>query len=90
MKNTLLLILLAGMLGGCTRTQEEGTLEHLNTHPNGLEVYKYYYEDGNYVFVSKFKGSNVNTVTWNERHNKHTYTYGNVIYENDSIVITRK
>lgn len=87
MKKLIILILFAGVLAGCT---ESGTLQRLNTHPNGIEVYRYYYEDGAYVYISKFKDSNVHTVTWEEKHGKTTTIKGNIIYENDSIIITRK
>ncbi len=87
MRNLLLLTLL--IMTGCKT--EKGTFEHLGTHEDsGVEVYRYYYDDNCFVYISKFKDSPINTVTWTERHGKSTTTQGNIILENDSIVIMRK
>jgi uncharacterized lipoprotein NlpE involved in copper resistance len=102
MKKTILSLLAVATLTmmGCT---EKGTMEHMNTSEDGLEVYKYYYDDGVFVFISRFKDQpNVETATWKQRHGKSTTTRGNIIIkaetylpenivmENDSMIVLRK
>jgi len=82
--------LLAICLLSCT---DAGTIEQVDKGNNyNIEVFKYYYEDGAYVYVSRFKNTpNVVTTTWRETQGKRTVTKGNVtVFENDSIKVILK
>lgn len=79
----LIYILLLFVLFSC---EDAGTLKQVDQGNNEqIEVYKYYYSDGNYVYVARFKDqSNIVSTTWKEQQ-------GNVvIFENDSIQIILK
>lgn len=70
-----------------------GTVEHVNMGDDAnIEVIRYYYTDGNYVYISRFKNEpNILTTTWNEPQGKYTIRRGNVvIFENDSIQVILK
>jgi ABC-type Fe3+/spermidine/putrescine transport system ATPase subunit len=87
MKN-LIYILLIFVLFSC---ENAGTLKQVDQGNNEqIEVYKYYYSDGNYVFVARFKDQqNIVSTTWKEQEGK--VTKGNVvIFENDSIQVILK
>ena len=82
--------MLAVVLSSCT---DAGTLEKVDKGNNQkIEVFKYYYEDGNYVYVARFKDTpNVVSTTWTEQRGKAIVTQGNVvIFENDSIQVVLK
>lgn len=72
--------------------EKAGTLQKVDNggHPK-LEVYRYYYADGSFVYVSRFKdNTNVVTTTWDESDGDDTVKRANiVIYENDSIKVSR-
>jgi hypothetical protein len=92
MKKILLSLSIFAISLGMVSCVEKGTMQHLNTSEDGLEVYKYYYDDGFFVYISRFKDQpNVQTSSWQEQQGKTTVTRGNVvIYENDSIVVMQK
>ena len=82
--------MLAVVLSSCT---DAGTLERVDKGNNEqIEVFKYYYDDGNYVYVARFKDTpNVVSTTWKVQQGKNRVTKGNVvIFENDSIQIVFK
>lgn len=90
MKKLITLALSLIILNSCTPA---GTLEHVNKGINdSIEIYKYYFEKGNYVYISRFKNEHkVITTTYDEQQGKSHETIGNVIiFENDSIQIIRK
>lgn len=82
--------MLAVVLSSCT---DAGTLERVDKGNNEeIEVFKYFYDDGVYVYVARFKDTpNVVSTTWSEQQGKTTITKGNVvIFENDSIQVMLK
>jgi hypothetical protein len=89
----LLFVLLAGVLISCG--PDAGTLQSVDQGNNPeIEVFKYYYTEGGYVYVARFKDSRqVVTTTWSN-FNPATKTHdihGNVIiYENDSVQVVLK
>ncbi|MDX9747427.1 MAG: hypothetical protein RBT57_02900 [Paludibacter sp.] len=83
---TVLLTFLALTLPSCT---DAGTLIRVDNGNNGnIEVYRYFFDDGEYVYVARFKDSpNVVSTTWSEYNPalKMFITKGNVaLFENDS------
>jgi hypothetical protein len=88
---TLILGLFLISLLSCTKA---GTLEHINRQDinSNIEVYRYFFEDGEFVYVSRFKNEpKVQTTTWSEIEGKHSHIRANiVIYENDSIIVMKK
>lgn len=92
MGRLLILFMTFFFLVSCNEPQ--GTTEFVNKEDKNskIEVYRYWYGHGSYVYVSRFKDEpNVQTTTWTERQGKTTVTKSNVvIYENDSIQIIRK
>ncbi|CAB4577946.1 MAG: hypothetical protein F2563_03575 [Actinobacteria bacterium] len=89
--NTIVLLsFLAISLFSCT---DAGTLVKVDEGNNDeIEVLKYFYSDGAYVYVARFKDTpNVVSTTWNEVHGKTTVRIGNVvIFENDSVQVLLK
>jgi len=86
----ILYTMLALVLYSCT---DSGTLERIDKGNNQqIEVFRYFYDDGRYVYVARFKDTpNVVSTTWSEQHGKQTITKGNVvIFENDSIEVILK
>ena len=82
--------MLAVVLSSCT---EAGTLKRVDKGNNEqIEVFKYFYDDGSYVYVARFKDTpSVVSTTWSEQHGKTRVTKGNVvIFENDSIQVVFK
>jgi len=78
------------VLSSCT---EAGTLERIDKGNNEqIEVFRYYYTDGGYVYVARFKNTpNIVSTTWTEHQRKQRVTKGNVvIFENDSIQVISK
>lgn len=76
-----------------TSCEDAGTLKRIDKGNNQqIEVFKYYYDDGNYVYVARFKDTpNVVSTTWIEQQGKTRVTKGNVvIFENDSIQVVLK
>ena len=65
------------MLFSCTPA---GTVENLTADPNSdIEVYEYYYSDGNSIYVARFKDQpKVVTTTWVEQHGKSSTTHKSV------------
>jgi hypothetical protein len=64
---------------------DAGTLKEIDKGGNqDIEVFKYYYDTGEYVYISRFKDNpNVVTTTWSEQHGKQVVTEGNIaIYKN--------
>ncbi len=83
-------VLLAVVLSSCT---DAGTLKQVDKGNNEqIEVFKYFYDDGEYVYVARFKDTpNVVSTTWQEQKGKVRVTKGNVvIFENDSIQVVLK
>lgn len=83
-------LLVAVLFTGCSNA---GTLERIDKGDNEqIEVFKYFYDDNQYVYVARFKDiSNVVSTTWQERQAKTRVTRGNVvIFENDSIQVVLK
>ena len=62
---TIISILTLLLLYSCT---DSGTLVRISTDEDApIEVYKYYYADGEYVYVARFKAdTTVTTITWSE------------------------
>jgi hypothetical protein len=82
--------MLAVVLSSCT---DAGTLKRVDKGNNEqIEVFKYYYDDGDYVYVARFKDTpNVVSTTWSQQQGKARVTKGNVvIFENDSIQVVLK
>ena len=82
--------IIAVFLSSCT---DAGTLERVDKGNNEqIEVYKYFYDNGEYVYVARFKDTpNVVSTTWSEQQGKTRITKGNVvIFENDSIQVVLK
>jgi len=82
--------MLAVVLSSCT---DAGTLKRVDKGNNEqIEVFKYFYDDGEYVYVARFKDTpNVVSTTWSEQQGKTRVTKGNVvIFENDSIQVVLK
>lgn len=72
---------------------EAGTLNKIDKGNNeDIEIYKYYYEYGSYVYITRFKNCpNVVTTTWKEQQGNNLVTKGNIlIMENDSINIKKQ
>ena len=83
-------VMLAVVLSSCI---DAGTLERVDKgHNEQIEVFKYFYDDGVYVYVARFKDTpNVVSTTWSEEPGKTRVTKGNVvIFENDSIQVVLK
>jgi hypothetical protein len=77
------IILAALLLISC---QDAGTLEQIDEGSNqDIEVFRYYYAKGSYVYVARFKNCpNVVSTTWSESSGKGSVTKGNVsIFENE-------
>lgn len=90
MKKLITLALGLIILNSCTPA---GTIEHVNKGLNDtIEIYRYYYSDGNYVYVSRFKHEpKIVTTTYQEPSGDSEVTRGNVIIlDNDSILMIRK
>ena len=82
--------MLAVVLSSC---EDAGTLKNVDKgHNDKIEVYKYYFDEGEYVYVARFKDQpNVVSATWQEQQGKVRVTKGNVvIYENDSVQVVLK
>ena len=62
---TIISILTLLLLYSCT---DSGTLVRISTDEDApIEVYKYFYADGEYVYVARFKAdTTVTTTTWSE------------------------
>lgn len=76
-----------------TSCEDAGTLKRVDKGNNQqIEVFEYYYDDGDYVYVARFKDTpNVVSTTWSEQQGKTRVTKGNVvIFENDSIQVVLK
>lgn len=83
-----------------TACTEAGTKEKVGAdYFDDVEIYRYYYDDGDFVYVAKHKSSpDITTTTWRESHGKTSTTRGaisidstnTVLYENDSIIVIRK
>jgi hypothetical protein len=98
MKKTLLILCVFTMLviNGCSFSpaghfEPLGNAVPISDKPE-IEVYKYFYSKGNYVYISRFKNQpNIQTTTWQQSNGKTTTTLSNVvIFENDSIVVMKK
>ncbi len=91
MKKIIIASIIAVIFTACTPA---GTMEMVSplSDTSNVEVYRYYYDKGCWVYISRFKDQpNIQTTTWTVRHGKTSTTMGNVvIYENDSIQIIRK
>jgi hypothetical protein len=73
--------------------KDAGTLVPVDKgNNNQIEVFRYYYDTGEYVYIARFKNvPSIVTTTWEERHGKQTIKKGNItIFENDSIQIILK
>ena len=82
--------MLVVVLSSCT---DAGTLKRVDKGNNEqIEVFKYFYDDGEYVYVARFKDTpNVVSTTWQEQQGKVRVEKGNVvIFENDSIQVVLK
>lgn len=82
--------MLAVVLSSCT---DAGTLTRVDKGNNEqIEVFRYFYDDGAYVYVARFKDHpSVVSATWEEQLGKTRVTKGNVvIFENDSIQVVLK
>ena len=82
--------MLAVVLSSCT---DAGTLERVDKGSNEqIEVFKYFYDNGEYVYVARFKDTpNIVSTTWQQQQGKTRVTKGNVvIFENDSIKVVLK
>lgn len=90
--NIIFLMVLLISLTFTSCSKEPGTKEFLSTKNDGIEVYKYWLSNGDYVYVSKFKKQpNIITTTWEESTGKTEVTKANVvIFENDSIIVYQK
>ncbi|MBP7119223.1 hypothetical protein KBA63_03990 [Candidatus Woesebacteria bacterium] len=91
MRYTIILFALMFLFFACT---PKGTVEPLNQFDkdSNIEVFRYYFDDGQYVYVARFKDSpNVLSTTWKQHVGKQTVTRGNVvIFENDQIQVIQK
>jgi hypothetical protein len=87
---SIILILLVFVLFSC---EDAGTMLKVDrgNHEN-IEVYKYYYDKGEYVYVARFKDQpEIVTSTWSKQKGKTRVKRGNVtIFENDSIKVILK
>ena len=82
---TILVIAFVTIIISCTK---KGTNQVISSPDPNLEITKYFYEDGEYIFIAKYKNGAQKTesLTWKERHGKVVYTRGAItIYESDSI-----
>ena len=90
MKKIRLLIILLFSLILLSSCEDAGTMEQVDqgNNPN-IEVYRYFYSDGNFIYIARFKDQpNVVTTTWQEGKNQ---IKSNVtIFENDSIKVILK
>lgn len=77
-------LLLVTVLSSCA---DAGTLKQIDKGGNeNIEVFKYYYDTGEYVYISRFKDNpNVITTTWSEQHGKQVVTEGNITISKDVI-----
>lgn len=85
-----LCLFFSSMLLSCHKS---GTFKKVDNGNNkDIEIYKYYYEYGSYVYITKFKNCpNVVTTTWIEQQGHNVITKGNIlIMENDSINFIKK
>ena len=88
MYNKFLVILVAIVLltlSSCL--PEAGTLEKKDSISNSkVEVYKYFYKDGEYVLIGRFKDTpNIIGTTWVEQQGKfYSIKRSITIFENDS------
>lgn len=97
MKKILYLLIFSFLVNSC---KEAGTKEKIGAdYFDDVEIYRYYYEENEYVYVAKHKSSpDIITTTWSERNGKTNTIRGaisidstnNVLYENDSIIVIRK
>ncbi len=82
MKKTIIAVfLLSAFMVSCTTTPK-GTTEFLH-NDDDVMVYRFYYDDGKYIFISKFKDEqHIETTTWEETEgsgkSRHTVTKGNI------------
>lgn len=84
--------ILAVVLSSC-ECEDTGTLKRIDKGNNQqIEVFKYYYRRGEYVYVARFRDTpNVVSTTWSEQQGRTRVTKGNVvIFENDSIQVVLK
>ena len=93
--NKIIILIIAGLFA--TSCTPAGTLEKVNVPDlmvngtkidNTVEVYRYFIEDGNSVYVSRFKTQpQVQTITYS----KGVWSVGNiVIHSDDSIQVFHK
>ena len=77
MKKTFIYLLII-FLDSCNKA---GTLQKIDKGNNEeIEIYKYYYDYGSYVYITRFKNCpNVVTTTWIEQQGNNVVTNGNVI-----------
>ena len=77
MKKTFIYLLII-FLYSCNKA---GTLQKIDKGNNEeIEIYKYYYDYGSYVYITRFKNCpNVVTTTWLEQQGNNVVTNGNVI-----------
>lgn len=76
---SILLIGLMGLLFSSCNATAPGTLEDVDQHNDSIEVYKYYYKTGCYIYITFYKGQQVPTATWTEKHGKTSSTYANAM-----------
>lgn len=83
MKN-LLIFVLSLLIISCDKPA--GTLQNVDAGENdSIEVFRYYFKDGEYVYISRFKNqSNVVTTTWNEKQGKQTVVKSNTTIDSDT------
>lgn len=89
---SIILILFTFILLSCDN-RNAGTMLKVDKGNNeNIEVYKYYYDDGSYIYIARFKDQpEIVTTTWTEQQGKQTLTKSNVtIFENDSIKVILK
>lgn len=72
----LLIGLMAVIFASCESTPA-GMLKSVDRHSDSIEVYQYFFDDGDWIYVTFYKGQQVPTATWTVSHGKTSSTYAN-------------
>jgi len=69
MKKLVFLLLAVGFFSACVA---KGTTEDLGETPDGIILQQYFYADGQYVIIAKFKDSPISTQTYKKGKTQET------------------
>lgn len=86
MNKLLIVIMISAFFTACGNPGDTKLVSPVND--SKIEVYRYYLGEGEFVYLARFKDT-PNVITTNWRVNKSIQS-AIVIYENDSIIISKK